>query len=57
MPYRLDNFNEVERTSKIKQEILNNPSQEAKLRIEIGLLTECVKVMSARLTALENKND
>ena len=48
-------FNEIERRSKVKQEIINNPSKEAKLRIEIALLTECVRVMSERITALENK--
>jgi hypothetical protein len=57
VPYRLDEFNDVERASKIKQEIIANPSKEAKLRIEVALLTECVRVMSERLTALENKND
>jgi hypothetical protein len=61
IPYRyatseeLEAFNEIERRSKVKQEIINNPSQEAKLRIEVALLTECVRAMSDRITALENK--
>jgi hypothetical protein len=48
-------FNDIERMSKVKQEIISNPSKEAKLRIEVALLTECVRVMSERITALENK--
>jgi hypothetical protein len=59
IPYRyataeeVEAFNDIERTS--NQKIINNPSQEAKLRIEIALLTECVRVMADRITALENK--
>jgi hypothetical protein len=60
VPYRAispedEAFNDIERMSKIKQEIINNPSKEIKLRIEVALLTECVKVMSDRITELENK--
>ena len=61
VPYRyatseeLEAFNEIERRSRVKQEIINNPSQEAKLRIEVALLTECVRAMSDRITALEKK--
>jgi len=48
-------FNDIERMSKIKQEILRNPSKEAKLIAEIVVLTEMVKVLSARVAELENK--
>jgi hypothetical protein len=60
LPYRATSpedeaFNDIERMSKIKQEIISNPSKEAKLRIEVALLTECVRAMSDRITELENK--
>jgi hypothetical protein len=60
VPYRAlspedEAFNDIERMSKIKQEIINNPSKETKLKIEVALLTECVRVMSERITKLENK--
>ena len=44
-------FNEIERRSKVKQEILNNPTKEAKLMAEVTVLTELVRV----LTELEKK--
>jgi hypothetical protein len=60
VPYRAispedEAFNDIERMSKVKQEIINNPSKETKLKIEVALLTECVRVMSERITKLENK--
>lgn len=48
-------FNEIERRSKVKQEILSNPSKEAKLIAEVAMLTEVVRVLSERITKLENK--
>ena len=48
-------FNEIERRSKVKQEILSNPSKEAKLIAEVTMLTEVVKVLSERISKLENK--
>jgi hypothetical protein len=48
-------FNEIERRSKVKQEILTNPSKEAKLIAEVTMLTEVVKVLSERIAKLENK--
>ena len=48
-------FNEIERRSKVKQEILSNPSKEAKLIAEVAMLTEVVKVLSERISKLENK--
>jgi hypothetical protein len=48
-------FNEIERRSKIKQEILNNPTKEAKLIAEVTVLTEMVRVLSDRVAELEKK--
>jgi hypothetical protein len=48
-------FNDIERMSKIKQEILLNPSKEAKLIAEVTVLTEMVRVLSDRVKELENK--
>jgi hypothetical protein len=48
-------FNDIERMSKIKQEILRHPSKEAQLIAEVAILTEMVKVLSARVAELENK--
>lgn len=48
-------FNEVERRSKVKLEILANPSKESRLKIEIALLTEMVRHLSNRVTELEKK--
>lgn len=48
-------FNEIERRSKVKQEILTNPSKEAKLIAEVTMLTEVVKILSERITKLEAK--
>jgi hypothetical protein len=60
VPYRAlspedEAFNDIERMSKIKQEILRNPSKEAQLIAEVTVLTELVKVLSARVAELENK--
>jgi len=52
-PEEEEAFNDVERMSKIKQEILRNPSKEAQLIAEVAILTEMVKVLSARVTELE----
>lgn len=48
-------FNEIERRSKIKQEILNNPTKEAKLIAEVTVLTELVRVLTDRVNELEKK--
>jgi hypothetical protein len=48
-------FNDIERMSKIKQEILLNPSKEAKLIAEVTVLTEMVRVLSDRVKELESK--
>ena len=61
IPYRyataeeIEAFNDVERRSKVKQEILRHPSKEARLVAEVAILTEMVKVLSARVAELENK--
>ena len=46
-------FNDIERMSKIKQEIIRNPSKEAQLIAEVTILTEMVKVLSGRVAELE----
>lgn len=48
-------FNEIERRSKIKQEILSNPSKEEKLIAEVAMLTEVVRALSKRIDELEKK--
>ena len=48
-------FNEIERRSKVKQEILNNPSKEAKLIAEVTMLTEAVKILSKKVDEMEKK--
>lgn len=48
-------FNEIERRSKVKQEILNNPTKEARLIAEVTVLTEMVRVLSDRVAELEKK--
>ena len=61
MPHRLvtstpeeeEAFNDVERMSKIKQEILRNPSKEAQLIAEVAMLTEMIRVLSNRVFELE----
>lgn len=56
-PYRVpkDDFNDTEKLSKVKQEILRNPSKEAQLIAEVAVLTEMVRVLSDRVKELENK--
>jgi hypothetical protein len=48
-------FNDIERMSKIKQEIFRNPSKEAQLIAEVAILTEAVRVLAARVKELESK--
>ena len=48
-------FNEIERRSKVKQEILNSPSREAKLMAEVTMLTEAVRILSKKVDELEKK--
>jgi hypothetical protein len=48
-------FNEIERRSKVKQEIINNPTKEARLIAEVTVLTEMVRVLSDRVNQLEKK--
>jgi hypothetical protein len=48
-------FNEIERRSKVKQEILNNPTKEARLIAEVTVLTELVRVLTDRVNELEKK--
>jgi hypothetical protein len=46
-------FNEIERRSKVKQEILQHPSFEAQMKAEVTVLTEMVRVLSAKIAELE----
>lgn len=48
-------FNEIERRSKVKQEILTSPSKEAKLIAEVTMLTEAVRILSQKVDQLEKK--
>jgi hypothetical protein len=60
VPYRAptpedEAFNDIERRSKVKQEILQHPSFEAQLKAEVAVLTEMVRVLSTKIAELENK--
>ena len=48
-------FNEIERRSKVKQEILQHLSFEAQLKAEVAVLTEMVRVLSARIAEMEKE--
>jgi hypothetical protein len=50
-------FNEIERRSKVKQDILMHPSKEARLIAEVAVLTEMVRVLSDKVNELEAKHD
>jgi hypothetical protein len=54
-PEEQEAFNQVERNSKVKQEILRNPSKEAKLLLEVALLTDLVRELADRVRQLEGK--
>ena len=56
-PYRVskDDFNDTEKLSKVKQEIIRNPSKEAQLIAEVTVLTELVRALSGRVKELESK--
>lgn len=48
-------FNEIERRSKVRQEIISQPNKEAKLLAEVALLTSLVRDLSERVRQLESK--
>ena len=50
-------FNEIERRSKVKQDILMHPSKEAMLTAEVAVLTEMVRVLSDKIAELEAKHE
>lgn len=54
-PEEQEAFNQVERNSKVKQEILRNPSKETKLLLEVALLTDLVRQLADRVRQLEAK--
>jgi hypothetical protein len=48
-------FNQVERQSNVKKEILRNPSKESQLLMEVALLTDLVRGLADRVRQLEGK--
>jgi len=46
-------FNDIERLSNVRKEMLRTPTKEARLIAEVAVLTEMVKVLSARIKELE----
>jgi hypothetical protein len=52
-PEEEEAFNEIERRSRIKQELIKSPSKEAKLQAEVLALTIAVKALTERLNKLE----
>jgi hypothetical protein len=54
-PEEHEAFNQVERQSNIKKEILRNPSKETKLLLEVALLTDLVRELADRVRQLEGK--
>lgn len=48
-------FNEIERRSKVKQTLIVHPSKEAMLVAEVAVLTEMVRVLSARVAELNGE--
>ena len=56
-PYEDEEFNRIEMESRIKQEYVRDmktPSRE-QLMAEVAILTELVRVLTARITELEGK--
>ena len=59
-PNKEEAFNDIERRSKVKQQILqemliDEPKEAAKLRFEIAMLTEALRVLADRVKELENQ--
>ena len=54
-PEEHEAFNQFERQSNVKKEILRNPSKETKLLLEVALLTDLVRELSDRVRQLEAK--
>ena len=50
-------FNEIERRSKVKQDILMHPSKEAMLTAEVAVLTEMVRVLSDKIAEMEAEHE
>ena len=53
-PEETEFFSAMEHSS-VKQEILNNPTKEARLMAEVTVLTELVRVLTDRVNELEKK--
>lgn len=48
-------FNDIERLSNVRKEMLRTPHKEARLLAEITVLSEMVRILSARVKELEDK--
>ena len=48
-------FNEIERRSKVKQTLIVHKSKEAMLMAEVAVLTEMVRVLSDKVTRMEQR--
>ena len=53
-PEETEFFSAMEHSS-VRKEAIRHPSREAKLIAEVNMLTEVVKVLSQRISKLENK--
>lgn len=54
-PEEDDLFNNMERLSKVRQEMLSTPNRESRLLAEITVLSEMIRVLSSRVRELEEK--
>jgi len=56
-PYEDEEFNRIEMESRIKQEYIRDMKQPSReqLMAEVAILTELVRVLTARITELEGK--
>jgi len=55
LPEEDEVFNDIERLSNVRKEMLRNPHKEARLIAEVTVLTEMVRVLSGSIKELEDK--
>lgn len=55
LPEEDELFNDIERLSNVRKEMLRTPHKEARLIAEVTVLTEMVRVLSGRIKELEDK--
>jgi len=55
LPEEDEVFNDIERLSNVRKEMLRTPHKEARLIAEVTVLTEMVRVLSGRIKELEDK--